>query len=161
MIIGFTGTRQGMTYGQRQVMLGILFDRHTATEFHHGDAIGSDAEAHSIARSFGLRIVIHPPSDPRQRARCVGDQCMSELGFLVRNRRIVHACDLLIAMPRFDFEEVRSGTWSTVRHAAKVGRETIVILPNGRTVCPAMRELCPLGSQPPEAMHTDNSDAPE
>lgn len=144
MIIGFTGTRTGMTSEQKRIFGIILFDQHAATEFHHGDCIGADAEAHTIARYFGLRVVIHPPADRRQRAFRHAAETRPEAGFLVRNRRIVHACDLLVATPKLDAEEVRSGTWSTVRHAAKVGRKTIIILPDGKTIDPLKRELSPL-----------------
>ena len=126
---------------------------------HHGDCIGADEEAHGLARAFGFRIVLHPPSDPRKRAYCEADATRTPVGYLVRNRRIVDECQLLVATPKLHAEEVRAGTWSTIRYAAKIGRPLIVILPDGRTVDAAMLELHPLGFPPPAATRNGNSGA--
>jgi len=50
---------------------------------------------------------------------------------LVRNRDIVDECDLLVACPGSDHEELRSGTWACIRYARKVKRKTIIIWPDG------------------------------
>ena len=47
---------------------------------------------------------------------------------LVRNARIVQAADLLIAAPEQDIEQLRSGTWATVRAARKKGIPVIMLL---------------------------------
>jgi predicted Rossmann fold nucleotide-binding protein DprA/Smf involved in DNA uptake len=40
---------------------------------------------------------------------------------------------VLVACPREEHgEETRSGTWSTVRYARRVGRPVIVVRPSGR-----------------------------
>jgi hypothetical protein len=51
--------------------------------------------------------------------------------YRVRNRDIVRDTETLIATPSEPVELLRSGTWSTVRFARKLGRAVWVILPNG------------------------------
>jgi hypothetical protein len=63
MIVGFTGTRDGMTGPQRRTLTGMLAfvamggDR--VAEFHHGSCRGSDVEAARLARELiaGVRLV--------------------------------------------------------------------------------------------------------
>jgi hypothetical protein len=42
MIIGFTGTRYGMTDKQKSSLQSILSKLETITEVHHGDCIGAE-----------------------------------------------------------------------------------------------------------------------
>ena len=123
MIIGFTGTRKGMTSHQMIVLSGIL---QTGDEFHHGDCVGADAEAHDIARCEGCRIVIHPPDNDKYRAFCIGTREELEKPYLERNHDIVDACDLLVATPDGP-EAQRSGTWATIRYAREVGKEVKIL----------------------------------
>jgi hypothetical protein len=51
--------------------------------------------------------------------------------YLARNRDILRATEMLVAAPAQDIEQLRSGTWSTVRFARKTGRVVWVILPGG------------------------------
>jgi hypothetical protein len=99
---------------------------------HHGDCIGADADFHTIALSRGLSIVIHPPENPVKRAYCSPGQVMRPKPYLDRNHDIVDSCTLLIACPSTDEEEVRSGTWATIRYARKVSRTRIIVYPSGR-----------------------------
>lgn len=124
MKIGFTGSRKGMTPDQKDELefaLASLME-HGAKQFHHGDCIGADEEAHIIARCLGLEVIIHPPTDDKLRAYCDSDLHMIQKPYLQRNRCIVDSCDILIAAPRGP-ERLRSGTWSTVRYASKQGKE--------------------------------------
>ena len=128
--IGFTGTRRGMTAEQKTVLRSLL--QAAGGEFHHGDCIGADAEAHDIAQANGLEPVIHPPTDPKQRARKEAKRILAPLPYLRRNKEIVRETELLIATPGEFEEQHRSGTWSTVRHARRLGRRVLVILPDGK-----------------------------
>ena len=130
MKIGFTGTQQGMTTRQRFELRDQLI-AFQATEFHHGDCIGADAEAHEIAKALGLRIVIHPPESDAKRAFCEGyDEIRSPLPYLIRNLNIVNETSVLIATPAEASERTRSGTWSTVRRGRKAGKTVVVITPS-------------------------------
>jgi hypothetical protein len=128
---GFTGTRLGMPQAQKAALRDFL--SHGSGEFHHGDCIGADSEAHDIAAECGYCIVLHPPSDPALRAwRVVPDHMMRpKRPYLDRNRDIVRDTDSLIATPAEAEEQQRSGTWSTVRFARKQGKPVVSILPGG------------------------------
>jgi hypothetical protein len=52
---------------------------------------------------------------------------------LERNKHIVIAAiDGLIATPKTIAEEVRSGTWTTVRYARTLNRDIHIVLPDGK-----------------------------
>jgi hypothetical protein len=128
--IGFTGTQKGMTAKQQETVKSLLSE-HQEIEFHHGDCIGADEEAHKIARAVGARVVLHPPIKKDKRANCSADDIKPAKDFLDRNKDIVDATTILIATPDGVKEKVHSGTWSTVRYARKEGRKLFVVLPDG------------------------------
>lgn len=99
MIGGFSGTQNGMTFPQKRT-LALIFTELEITELHHGDCIGADEEAHEIALSMGIRIVIHPPTDPKKRAFCRAHEMREPKPYLDRNHDIV------------DESQVNSGTFS-------------------------------------------------
>jgi hypothetical protein len=133
MNIGFTGAQVGITQRQGEVLLDYLATAERG-EFHHGDCIGGDLSADIFANlAGGWKVIVHPPSNPKKRAYCTGDVMLPEKPYLVRNRDIVDACDMLIACPKSEHEELRSGTWSTIRYAKHVGKRITIIYPDGRT----------------------------
>jgi len=134
--VGFTGTKKGMAAPQELRLRDMLtwYHEHGASEFHHGDCVGADAEAAEIAREVGYRLVCHPAEDKSKRAMIPSDEVHKPKPYLDRNRDIVDACDILFAAPHQpqDVGEVtRSGTWATVRYARKVERRTTTIWPDG------------------------------
>jgi hypothetical protein len=132
--IGFTGTQQGMTQSQKD-MVKYFLGFFAVSEVHHGDCVGADAEFHAIARSERLKVALHPPTNPAKRAFCEADEEFPKKDYLVRNREIVDNSDILIATPKTKKEEVRSGTWSTIRYAQKPNvrkdKRIIIIFPDG------------------------------
>ena len=131
-VIGFTGTREGMSNTQLVELTEFLEKYKTwyDVEFRHGDCIGADEQAHLIASAFGFRIVVHPPNDTMLRAYCAfAEEIRSPKAFLTRNHDIVDASDIVIAAPRTSVEELRSGTWATIRYARKTGKRVEIILP--------------------------------
>jgi hypothetical protein len=138
MKIGFTGTAKGMTDKQIRILQNQLLI-FKPKEFHHGDCVGADADAHRIALALNILVVVHPPIDDKQRAFCGArgkrgpKVSFTELKpYLERNHDIVDACDVLIATPAQRNEVLRSGTWATIRYARKKGKEVIIINPEGR-----------------------------
>lgn len=132
MILGFTGTREGMTQ-QQKLALGELLDTKYGMnigEFHHGDCEGADTQAHLIAKSRGWNIVIHPPDKNYARAYNVGYSSIRlPIPFLARNHNIVDECSVLIAAPHDTEEQLRSGTWATIRYARKQGKTVVILNP--------------------------------
>lgn len=138
--VGFTGTQRGMTAAQYAAVGELLLARfpHAAVTtpvrsvtFHHGDCTGADEQAHVIARICGYFIVVHPPTDPKKRAWCTGDFAMTPAPYLERNAAIVRSTLELIATPGETAEQVRSGTWATIRQARRLRRPTTIVWPDG------------------------------
>lgn len=128
MIIGFTGTQIGMTALQKEIFENLICG--LKGEFHHGDCIGADAEAHDIAEKY-LECVIHPPIISAKRAFKKANRICETLNYLARNKAIVIACERMIATPKEFAEQVRSGTWSTIRYAKNSMKSTMIIFPDG------------------------------
>ena len=128
MKIGFTGTQDGMSQHQKEQFV-LIMQELLPIEFHHGDCIGADAEAHDIVREFfpDVKITIHPPLNKNKRAFRVGDVQKDLLSYLDRNKMIVDETNLLIATPKGNKEVLRSGTWSTVRYARKKEKFLIIL----------------------------------
>lgn len=130
MIVGFTGTQEGMTRLQLAFLESVLA-RLGPEEFHHGDCVGADCQAHEVVREQWprCRIVIHPPVNNAKRAFCSGDEVKESRDYLVRNLAIVALCEELIAAPKTAAEELRSGTWTTVRAARKAQKPIHILRP--------------------------------
>jgi len=130
-IVGFTGTRAGMTAAQAETVRRLLRELRPA-EFHHGDCVGADEQAHALAMRAGVRVIIHPPEYGRHRAWCLGAAAVLDVKpYMERNADIVAACSILIATPQQAGEIVRSGTWATVRRGRKADRLLHVVAPDG------------------------------
>lgn len=106
------------------------------SEFHHGDCIGADAQAHWNALVVPVFIIIHPPIDSKKRAFCFNKTSYPDClivrqrdpkPYLDRNHDIVDESDFLIVAPKTDQEETRSGTWATYRYAKKVGKPFLLL----------------------------------
>ena len=132
MEIGFTGTQLGMTLEQKDTVRRLL-EEMDPTGVAHGDCIGADMEFHHIALQLGKWIRIHPPKKGEKRAHCKEwNEIMPAKEYLDRNKDIVDSVEFLIACPAEEEEQLRSGTWSTVRYARKVGVSVIVVNPDGK-----------------------------
>ena len=132
MSLGFTGTQTGLTKAQAKNLKKALESfSESHDDFHHGDCIGADKEAHDIARALSYRIILHPPTSPLKRAFCDSDICRDPLSYLERNTEIAKESDILIACPKEREEQLRSGTWSTVRRARKQNRNILILFPDG------------------------------
>lgn len=130
MNVGFTGTQRGMTPAQYDTVWGLLCYR-APGDFHHGDCIGADAQAAHLAKHAGMRIICHPPDNDSKRAFVSADVTWPAAPYLDRNKAIVNRSEELIATPGEVEEQLRSGTWSTVRYARKQGKRVLLVLPDG------------------------------
>ena len=132
MKVGFTGTQTGMT-NQQYGTVSALMTRMHAEEGHHGDCKGADCQFNRICIDLDIPIVVHPPINPAKRGFCAAKNLVHrpKKEYLQRNKDIVDECDILIACPKGEKEELRSGTWSTIRYARKRGIKTVVVYPSG------------------------------
>lgn len=129
-VIGVTASRTGLTQQQQHIARNLL---RGASELHHGDCTGGDADLHAVAReaSPGTKIILHPPTDGKHRAWCEGDREEDPLPYRERNTAIVEACDMLVAFPHSMVELRRSGTWMTVRIARASKTSIVIVYPDG------------------------------
>jgi len=131
--IGFTGTQVGMN-NQQKKYLALFFDRllkeYDIESAHHGDCIGADSQFHNFAVYYKIKTVIHPPINKSKRAFCKSDEILPEDEYLIRNKNIVDAVDIIVATPKEDASILRSGTWSTIRYARKKQKRLLIIYPN-------------------------------
>lgn len=132
MKIGFTGTQMGLTDKQHESLKSFLLVKSSVNEFHHGDCIGADAHFHDMVAGNG-QVVIHPPTNRSKRAFCDGVDVfvLPPKRYLARNADIANECDILIACPRTMQEEIKSGTWHTIRMMRKLGKKVVIIWPDG------------------------------
>lgn len=105
-------------------------------EFHQGDCLGSDAQAFNLSRAAQFVTVSHPPLDPVYRAWTPATHVYHPRPYLERNRVIVDMTETLLAAPHAAVEEIRSGTWSTVRYARRWGKGVTIVSPDGSVLGP-------------------------
>lgn len=132
-VVGFTGTRKGLTALQK-VGLATTLVAFQPQFVQHGDCVGADAEFHAICQPR-FPIDVRPSTLSEQRAFCSGARHV----FLPRqpkerNCDLVNTSDVVIACPKSNAEELRSGTWMTIRYARKQNKPLVIIYPDGN-VC--------------------------
>ena len=131
--IGITGRPTDLTRAQVDALHTLLFTER-GSELHHGDCIGADEGAHYLAGGLGLWRVVHPPTVDRHRAFCAGDEERAPAPFLVRNRAIVDATEVLICLPAGPERSYpRAGEWATVRYARTLERPIVFVWPDGHS----------------------------
>lgn len=130
--VGFTGTQKGTTQAQFRTLRRLL-DCEKPDYLHHGDCIGADFELHLMADAMGVPVVLHPPTKTIKRRFVTNNVyfCWPPAGYLQRNQSIVRNSNLLYACPSTYEEELRSGTWSTIRYARKQEKTVVVVFPDG------------------------------
>lgn len=136
MKLGFTGTREKLADAQI-IALRAWLEANRPTEFHHGACLGADATAALQVKAIygrSVRLIARPGNMPKyasQPALDVSDERHPPVYTLTRNKSIVENTDLLLACPSGP-EVLRSGTWSSIRWARKLGRRVIIVWPDGR-----------------------------
>jgi hypothetical protein len=137
MIVGITGTREGMNERQRQEVRQVLHDLAyeagrdgIVPHFHHGDCRGVDVQAAAMAREFGYVIVCHPPKLTEEQGYFGGNIIHPPKGYLERDRAIVDAVDVLLVVPKENEWQPRGGTWYTHDYAVKMDVPVSIFYPN-------------------------------
>jgi predicted Rossmann fold nucleotide-binding protein DprA/Smf involved in DNA uptake len=144
VIIGFTGTRIGMTGPQYLEVTKQLMELQPDTLIN-GGAVGADeqvicwvvANRYALKIASGMIVEIYPASVSRERYwnRYLHQRLIETIWRvqepLTRNRIIAERCTKLIAAPSSYQEQIRSGTWATIRYAKKAEKPVTVIFPDG------------------------------
>lgn len=133
--VGFTGTRRGWSHDQSLTMISVLKTLRALgyVWLHEGDCIGADTEANKLWRELGGKIHQHPPKRDKLRSFSPFDHTEVPKDYIVRDRDIVNSCSVLIGTPHGP-EEIRSGTWTTIRYARSIKVPRIIVFPSGQIV---------------------------
>lgn len=135
--IGITGTRNSITEVQEKHFRGYLDSllinhKVEELELHHGDCIGADVTAATIAQSLGIRIICHPPVKDELRAWHESDLILPVNSYFARNRAIVNNTDILIGLPKDDNVDGHiGGTIYTINYAIKHKKNVYILFPSG------------------------------
>lgn len=145
MDLGYTSTRRGLSAPQRTALARLvrvlltptLATLHLRPVVRHGLCIRGDEEFHDICWALPVRpwIVGHPPSNPvlrSSRAMATCDELEPVAPYMVRNRRIVERCNVLVAAPLEMERRSHGGTWRTVTMAQVQGRPMYIVWRDGR-----------------------------
>lgn len=136
MIVGFTGTRNGMTPEQKETVKYAL-TKWKSEEIEviglHGDCIGADVDFHFICREIGLHVLKRPSIWDSTVAGTDAERIALSKRPYERNRDIANQADRMIACPP-NFEKIEhSGTWYTLEYASKLGKRVTIVFPDGKT----------------------------
>lgn len=131
MIVGFTGTRNGMSPAQRERVMQVIQALRPA-EVHHGCCVGADEEMHLVMRWYAPMHGHPGPPGLRMRSREGFGRLYPEKDYGARNQDIVDACNVLVAAPAEMMEQPSGGTWQTVRRARRAKKRIVVVWPDGR-----------------------------
>lgn len=87
MILGVTGTRDGMSDKQIEQLTEFLESLDVElTILHHGDCVGADFEAATIATMLGIQTISHPPIFTTYRAYHKSTHIRKPDWYLARNK---------------------------------------------------------------------------
>lgn len=134
-LVAITGTRKGITLKQRATFeLWLGFGK--VGTLCHGAAIGADEEIAIRCKEFGCKLLAFPcniASQQSKKAIEISDEVFDEEPPLTRNRNMVDYALSVMAFPATMAEEMRSGTWATIRYANKKGINVQMFWPNGES----------------------------
>ena len=130
-IIGFTGTRNGMTGKQKAVVLHLLKLQPERPVGLHGDCVGADADFDLLCKCLGMKTQCLPCTFENMRAYCT-TAIAEPKPPMQRNRDIVARADKMIACPP-NKERIKkgSGTWATIGFTEKAHKPLAIIYPDG------------------------------
>jgi len=135
-IIGFTGPRVGMTEMQAELVKNVLrYAFNTGPVIgQHGDCIGADAQFDQLCVEMDIDTMCRPCTIASQRAYTAARIIAPPEHPLSRNKKIVETSSLMVSTPSTEVDELRSGTWSTIRHAQRINAPIIIITPSMKTL---------------------------
>lgn len=154
MILGFTGTRDGMTDRQREGVAEFLW-QYRPTIVHHGDCVGADSQFHDSALLLPEppRIETHPCNLTKFRANRKANVVHPVRLPKDRDEDIVRASEQLLAAPRATAStSYRSGTWQAIRLALAAKKTVTVVWPDGTVQAWGYTSIAEIFSPQPGAL---------
>ena len=131
--IAFTGNCFGLSDDQKKEIIKI-FDTCPNITVFHGDCVGADTDFHNLCLEYRtkqnkqIQIHIYLPDNDKLRGFNKGDIYMNPQPYLTRNKNMVKKCDILIGCPiDKNKEQLRSGTWATIRYANKIKKQIYLL----------------------------------
>lgn len=134
--LAFTGSKDHITLKQLTVLhqtFRSLRDKGYLW-MHNGDCITSDFEAAKVWGKLKGKVMLHPPVNSKYRAFFQADIICEPREYIVRDHHMVDLSRRLIATPQTFEEQIRSGTWATIRYARKLRLKITIIYPDGSVV---------------------------
>jgi len=134
MMLSFTGTHRALTDLQK-ITVTEFVEQFNPLCVTHGGCIGADDFFDQWCADLGIHRTIYPSnirgkSLPKNELLRRGPCTIHEpRPPLIRNEIIVKSGEFLLACPSENYEVLRSGTWSTVRIARRLGVKYTVINP--------------------------------
>lgn len=107
------------------------FKRHVtqADTIYSGGAHGVDTIGAVVAKAQGAKLVLVVPMGKwyNEVLHEFADEIVEvEGGYMARNDKLAELADSLVAYPPSSVEELRSGTWATVRRFRKRGKDVTI-----------------------------------
>jgi len=133
IVIGVTGTQRGCAAPQLATAMTWLDQCRAwgADIMANGDCVGADEQLGKWWLEIGGLIYLHPPSNTSKRAFLRHAWAAEPAPYLERNRAIVVDSSFLLATPGEREEQLRSGTWATIRYARKARLPIVIVFPDG------------------------------
>ena len=136
-VIGFTGTRSGMTPEQKVTVTRLLANVPIGSTGVHGDCIGADADFDAICTELNIKTSCRPCTFDNMRAHTGAEQIAPPKPPMQRNRDIVADVTqdgaLLACPPNYERLAKGSGTWATIGFGVRARKQVIIIFPDGTT----------------------------
>lgn len=138
VIVGFTGTRKGMTLPQQVTLRGVLCYLRCSV-FSQGECQGADEEAAWIAWRLGCAVESEPGvgsgglSPFQSKNMPPVSKRWAPKHYIKRNEFIVEGADFVIACPFQLTEQFNGGTWWTIKYAREKHASLMIIWPDGNT----------------------------
>ena len=131
MIIGFTGTRNGMTEEQVNSVREVIKEL-CPSQGIHGDCLGADEDFNKLCLEAGAETSCLPCTLEGMRANCT-KEIAEPKSPMQRNRDIVILAHAMIACPP-NYTKIKrgSGTWATIGFTRRAKKPLYIVFPNGK-----------------------------
>ena len=141
-VLGFTGTQRGLS--PQQIFFVQMFVREFTRQCdllreaalgRHGCCVGADEQFHRMGTFGNVPMITHPGHIPEKTSTsCSGVFHHLPRNTLERNQLVVSRSWALLVCPSTDVEQVRSGTWATIRYARRVRKPHVQVNLDGTSL---------------------------